>query len=219
MSDQHSETSQLALSRGPTDPCEYDSTDAKARFAVAKYYGMGSDGEWSVEEIADTLDVGSRQVYRYLNESQIGREVREIQATTEAEWRLDAALDLREEIERLEGIEEELLERTTTAPIDFEERSVEGTPTRDGQVILANENDYTLTIPVPSEYEEITEYGPDLEQLQQEKRQYIDQICTLLGLNNYDDDHKVQGLSESSDKKPVQFREVDDEERDVETSG
>lgn len=114
MSDQRDGTGQLALSCGPTDPDEYSSPDAKARFDVAKYYGMGSDGEWSVEEIADALDVTPRQVYKYLDDSEIGRQTREMQATTEAEWRLDAALTLREEIEELEEIEKELLEQTTT---------------------------------------------------------------------------------------------------------
>jgi hypothetical protein len=211
MSDQRHGTSQLALSCGPTDPSEYASTDAKARFGVAKYYGMGSDGQWSVDEIADALDVSTRQVYNYLNESEVGREAREVQGMTEAEWRLDAALRLREEIERLEEIEEELLERTTTAPIDFEDQTVEGTPTRDGQVILADEEDYSLTIPVPSEHEEITEYGPDIERIQKEKRQYIDQITTLLGLDEHDRSHPEQRPSEGSDAKPIQFREIDDE--------
>lgn len=218
MSGQRDGTSQLALSRGPTDPSEYDSPDAKARFAVAKYYGMGSDGEWSVEEIADALDVTPRQVYSYLNHSEIGRETREMQGVTEAEWRLDAALHLRGEIERLEEIEMDLLERTTTAPTDFEEQMVEGTPTRDGQVILADEDDYSLRIPVPSEYKEITEYGSDTEQIQKEKRQYIQQITRLLGLDDHAGDRRVQRPSVGSDVEPVQFREVDDE-GDTETGG
>lgn len=221
MSDQRDGMSQIALSRGPIDPSQYSSPDAKARFAVAKYYGMGSDGKWSVEEIADALDVTPRQVYRYLNESDVGCETRKMQGVTEAEWRLDAALHLREEIERLEGIEEDLLDRTTTAPTDFEEQTVEGTPTSDGQVVLADEDDYTLTIPAPSEYEEITEYGSDLERIQKEKRQHIDQITKLLGLNDHDRHYRGQRPSEGSDTTPVCFRKIcdDDDEGDTETGG
>jgi transposase-like protein len=211
MSDQRDEVNQLAFSRGSTDPSEYSSPEAKARFAVAKYYGMGSDSEWSVEEIANTLGVTSRQVYRYLNESEIGRETREVKATTEAEWQLNAALILRKEIEWLEDIEEELLQRTKTAPINFENQKVKGTPTRDGQVILVNKDDYTLTIPIPSEYKEVVEYGSDLKRIQKEKRKYIDQICMLLGLDDHDRSHQEHRPSEGSDAKPVQFREVDDE--------
>jgi len=218
MSDQREATTQIALSRGPTDPSKYASTDAKARFAVAKYYGMGSDGEWSVNEIAEALDVSTRQVYWYINESEIGRETREIQGLTEAEWRLDAALHLREDIERLEEIETELLDRTTSAPTDFQEQMVEGIPTRDGQVILADVDDYTLRIPVPSEYKEITEYGSDTEQIQKEKRNHIDQIITLLGLDDHDGDRRQEHPSVGSDVEPVQFREVDDE-GDTETNG
>lgn len=219
MSDQHDGPAQLALSCGPTDPAEYSSPDAKARFAVAKYYGMGSEGEWSVEEIAEALHVTERQVYNYLNDSEIGRQTREMQAVTDAEWRLDAALTLREEIERLEEIEKELLQKTTTAPTDFEEQTVEGTPTGDGQVILADEDDYTLTVPVPSEYEEITEYGSDLERIQKEKRQHIDQITKLLGLDDYDWHYRGERPSEGSDTSPVRYREIadGDDEEDTET--
>ncbi|ACV10293.1 hypothetical protein Huta_0104 [Halorhabdus utahensis DSM 12940] len=209
MSDQRDGADQLALSRGPTGPSQYTSPEAKARFAVAKYFGAGSDGQWSVEEIADALDISTRQVYRYINESEIGREVRETVAMTEAEWRLDAALALREEIERLEEIETALHERTTTVPTDFEEQTVEGTPTRDGQVILVDGDVYSLTIPVPNEYEKITDYGPDIEQIQKEKRQYIDQITTLLGLVDFDQHHPEHGPSEGSGTTPVQFREID----------
>lgn len=210
MSDQRDGPTQLAFSRGPTDPRDYSSPDTKTRFAVAKYYGMGSDGEWSVEEIADTLDVTQRQVYNYLNDSEIGRETREIQAMTGAEWRLDAALHLRQEIERLEVTEQELLQRTTTAPTDFEEQSVEGTPARNGQVVVSDEDVEPLTIPVPSEYQEITDYGPDLERIQKEKRNYIDQICTLLGLDDHSERHRGRALAKSSDRMPVvEVREID----------
>ena len=219
MSDQRNGTSQLALSRGRTDPSEYTSTDAKTRFVVAKYYGMGSEGEWSVDEIADALDVTPRQVYRYINESEVGQETREMQGVTEAEWRLDAALHLRGEIERLEEIKEELLDKTTTVPTDFEDQVVEDTPTRDGQVIFAEQDDYSLIVPVPSEYEAITDYGTNLERIQKEKRQHIDQIITLLGLDNQDSDRRQQRSSEGSDVEPVQFREVDDDERDTEMDG
>lgn len=210
MSDQRDGTAQLAFSRGPTDPSEYSSSEAKARFAVAKYHGLGSDGEWSVEEIADALDVTPRQVYRYLNDSEIGRETREMHAVTEAEWRLDAALHLREEIERLEGIEQELLQRTTTVPTAFEERTIKGTPTSTGQVVLTGEDDYSLTIPAPSDYEEMTEYDADLERIHKEKRQHIEQICTLLGLDGHSDRHGGRTPTEGSDGPIVEFREIDD---------
>lgn len=145
-----------------------------------------------IDEIADALDVIPQQIYNYLNDSDIGRETREIQGVTEAEWRLDAALHFREEIERLEDIETDLLDRTTTASTDFEKQSVKGTPTREGQVILADEDDYSLIIPVPSEYEEITDYGSDLERIQIEKRNHADQIITLLRLDDHDGDHRQQ---------------------------
>jgi ribosomal protein S13 len=219
MTDESPGASQLSLSRGSTDPSEYESFEAKARFAVAKYYGMGSDGRWSPEEIADALNVTPRHVYNYLNDSEIGRETREVHATTKAEWRLDTSLYLRREVERLEEIEEELLQRSTTVSTEFEEKTVKGTPTGDESIAITDDKDRSLTIPVPSKYEEVTDYGRDLEQVQREKRQYIDQICTLLGL--YQHDVPANTLSEGSDDRPpVEYRGVgnDSDEDSTETS-
>lgn len=184
----------------------------KARFTVVKYHGLGSAGEWSVEDIVEALDVSERQVYRYLSETDIGREVREILAKTEAEWRLDAALTLRREVERLEEQERERLQQTTTAPTDFEEQTVEGTPRGDEQVVLSDEEGHSLTLPVPSDFEEVTEYGKDLEWIQKEKRQYLAQIARLLGLDEYERPTSKQRPSEGSDTPLVEFRELDDQQ-------
>ncbi len=212
MSNQYERTSQLALSRGPADPDEYSSQDAKARFAVAKYYGMGSDGEWSVDDIAEALDVSERQVYRYLSETDTGREVREVLATTEAEWRLDAALTLRREVERLEKQEGELLQRTTTVPTDFEEKAVEGIPRGNEQVVLSDQETHSLTLPVPSSYEEVTDYGPNLERIQKEKRQYLAQIANILGLDEWERHTNSHRPAEGSTGPLVEFRQRDDEQ-------
>jgi len=209
MTERSQGASQLSLSCGPTDPSEYESFEAKARFAVAKYYGMGPEGRWKVQEIADALDVTPRQVYNYLNESQIGRETRKAHAVSDAEWRLGAALYLREEIERLEELEEELLQRSTTVTTDFEDKTVEGVPTADGTIMVSDETDYPLSVPVPSEHEEVTDYGRDIEQIQREKRQYIDQICRLLGLYENSDLRHEQVVSEGSGSV-VEYRGVGD---------
>lgn len=202
------EASQLALSRGPTDPDQYSSPDAKARFSVAKYYGMGSDGQWTVGDIADALNVSTRQVYRYLNESEIGREVEEALAVSEAEWRLDAALHLRRELDRLEDIERELLQSTATAPTEFDEETVEGIPTGNDSIVITNIEGHEMKFPIPTEYQEIIDYGPELERVNKEKRQYIDQIMKLLGLEIHDGGLSVRGPSENSDRELVVYRVV-----------
>lgn len=177
----------LPMLGGQNDPSRYQSQSAKERFAVAKFYGMGSDGEWTRKQIADALDVTVRTVSRYLNESSIGKEVREMLAVTEAEWRLDMAIQLRREVQRLEEIEQELLERKTAVPTGYETKSVEGTPTGDRNIRLPDDSDtYRLKLPVPTDFETVTDYGPDLERVQKEKRQYLSQIADLLGLNEAD---------------------------------
>jgi len=200
------------------DPSQYNSQDSKERFAVAKFYGMGSDGEWTVEEIADEMGVGERQVYRYLNESEIGKEVREVLAVTEAEWRLDMALQLRREVQRLEDIEEELLQAETTVATDYETKTVSGTPTGDRNISLADHAaEYDLKLPVPSNFETVTDYGKDLERVQEQKRKYIDKIADLLGLDAADKKEVDRTLTERREEvKIVNVRETDDDYPEVE---
>lgn len=216
---------------GTDNPASYRSPKAKQRFAVAKYYGMGSDGSWQVSEIADALDVSERQVYRYLNESEIGKETREALATTEAEWRLDMAIQLRREVDRLEAIEKDLLKRQKTVATGFEVKTVEGTPTGDQNIRLPDDTDtYRLKLPVPTDFETVTHYGPDLEKVQKEKRQYLRQIADLLGLEEADkrgvdeslagqvDEVKIVEVRRSEDPYPeAEMQDMRDPESDAET--
>jgi len=199
----------LPATSAPT-PGNYKSTRAKERFAVAKFYGMGSDGEWTVPEIADELDVTERQVYRYLNESQIAEETREVLATTEAEWRLDLAIQLRREVQRLEEIEGQLLEKKEAIPVGYEQKTVEGTPTGDRNIKLPDHvNSYKLQVPVPTDFKTITDYGPDLERVQKEKRNYLQQIAKLLGLNAADRKEVDQTLATRHEEvKIVEYRDT-----------
>ena len=174
---------------------------------------MGSDGQWSVEDIAEALNVSERQVYRYLSETDTGREVHEVLATTEAEWRLNAALTLRREVERLEDQESELLQGTTVVPTDFEEKAVEGIPRGNEQVVLSDQETHSLTLPVPSSYEEVTDYGPNLERIQKEKRQYLAQIANLLGLDEWERHTNPHRPAEGSTAPLVEFRQRDDEQQ------
>lgn len=195
-------------------PHNWRSPESKARFAVAKYYGMGSDGEWTVAEIAEALDLSERQVYNYLKESQIAKETREILAHNEAEWRLDLALQLRREVQRLEEIERELLQQKQAVATGYDIKTVEGTPTGDRNIKLPdNPQPYRLEMPVPTDFEVVTDYGPDLERVQKEKRQYLSQIAKLLGLNEADKkevDHTLATRHE--EVKIVEYRGADDDD-------
>lgn len=194
------------------DPARYTRMESKERFAVAKFYGMGSDGEWTIPEIADAMEVSKRQVSRYIHDSTIGEEVREVLATTEAEWRLDMALQLRREVNRLEEIEQELLQRKKAVPTGYEQKTVEGTPTGDRNIRLAEDTDeYRLKLPVPTDFESVTDYTRDLESVQKEKRQYLEQIAKLLGLNAADKKEVDMSLaSRHEEVKVVEFRQSDD---------
>lgn len=206
------EGEQLTMSTGPPSPDRYQSTESKERFAVAKYFGMGEDGEWSVPEIAEALDCSERQVYRYVNESQIGQQAREMLATTEAEWRLDMAVELRKEVKRLESIEKQLLQRKKAVPTGYETKTVRGTPTGDRNIRLPDDSDdYRLKLPVPTDFETVPDYKQDLQAVQSEKRQYLKQIAKLLGLNEADKHDVDNTLAGRHDEvKVIEIRESED---------
>lgn len=208
----------LPMLGGEDDPSRYESQSAKERFAVAKFYGMGTDGEWTVPEIAEAMDVHERTVYRYLNESQIGEETRQVLATTEAEWRLDMALQLRKEVERLEETEQELRQRKKAVPTGFEQKTVEGTPTGDRNIRLADDADsYRLKLPVPRNFETVTDVSSDLQAVIAEKRQYLDQIADLLGLDETAQEAVDQTLATRHEEvKIVEYRQSDDPYPDAE---
>lgn len=198
--------------RGTDDPSGYTRKSSRERFAVAKFYGMGSDGEWSAPEIADALDVSTRTVHRYLNQSDIAQEVQDVLAATEAEWRLDMALDLRKEIRYLNEVEQELKQRKKAVATDFSTKTVHGTPTGDRNVSLADDaQEYRLKMPVPVDFETVTDYSADLQEVQAEKRRYWDQIADLLGLDDTDSQTVDETLADSVDEvKIVEVRQTDD---------
>lgn len=198
---------------GEHDPSSYTSQQAKERFAVAKFYGMGSDGEWTAKQIAEEMDVSVRQVYRYIHDSEIGQQAREMLGTVEAEWRLDLAIQLRKEVKRLEEIEQELLQKKEAVPTAFQEHTVRGTPTGDRNISLSDHaNEYELTIPVPEDYETVTDYGPDLERVQKEKRNYLQQIAKLLGLDSAQQRDVDEALAGRADEvKIVEYRTEEDD--------
>lgn len=197
---------------GDHDPSQYTTKQAKERFAVAKFYGMGSDGEWTADEIAEALDCHPRTVYKYVHESDIGEDVREVLATTEAEWRLDMALKLRKTVEKLEAVEAELYEQQKAVATGYETKTVEGTPTGDRNIRLPDQVDtHTLKLPVPTDFSTVTDYSKALERVQKEKRQYIAQISDLLGLDAADRkevDHTL--ASRHEEVKVVNIRESED---------
>jgi ribosomal protein S13 len=197
---------------GKQDPSSYTRKSSKVRFALAKFHGLGSDGSWTVSEIAEALEVHPRTVSKYLNETEMADEVKSVLAVTEAEWRLDMALDLRREVKRLEQIEQELLQRRKTVATGFETKTVTGTPTGDRNIRLPDDADeYELKMPVPVDYEEVTDYGQDLSEVQTQKRQYWDQIADLLGLDEADKRAADEALVEKADEvKIVEVRETDD---------
>lgn len=202
---------------GEHDPSRYQSRSSKVRFAVAKYYGMGPDGKWDVEDIANELDVHVRTVYRYINESEIGQDVQDVLATTEAEWRLDVALKLRKTVERLEEVEAELMQAKKSVPTGYETRSIRGTPTGDRNIRLPDDvTPHDIELPVPVDFEDVTNYSKALERVHKEKRQYLSQIADLLGLDAADRkevDHNL--ASRHEEVKVVNVRQTDDPYPDV----
>lgn len=198
---------------GTENPAQLRSKEARVRFALAKAYGMGKgEDPWSREQIADALDVSKRTVSNYLNNTELADEVRDVLAATQAEWRLEMALELRKEVKRLDAIIEERAQKKQAVPTRYDTKTVEGTPTGDQNIRLPDVTDtHRLQMAVPVDYEEVTAYDKSLQQAQAEKRQYLDRIANLLDLDSSDQRDVDETLAANADEvKIVEFRQSDD---------
>lgn len=85
---------------------------------------------------------------------------------------------------------------------------------RDEQVVINDSEEGEMRVAVPSECEEIVDYGRDLEGVQAEKRKHIDQIIKFLGLDIHDRVSGARGPSEGPERPLVEYRDVSDDDTD-----
>ena len=166
-----------------TDP-DFDQ-ETKVRIAVSKFYGMGKDGEWSYERIADYLDEPVHRVKQYIHESSLGAEAEGMMAEKEAQTRMEIYRDLKNKLDNLKQVEQELLNAKEAKPSSYKMEKARGRVSFDS--VPNMEGDYDdgsikeIDVPIPDDYAEVTDVD-GLKDVWREQRQVIEQLEDLLGL-------------------------------------
>lgn len=170
--------------------------ETKIRIAVSKFYGMGNDGEWSYERIAEYLDEPIHRVKQYIHESSLGAQAESMMAEKEAQTRMEIYTDLKNKLENLKDVEEKLLDAKEAKPASFSLETASGQVSFDDvpnmEADYENPSTKDVQVPIPDDYTEV----PDIDGLKdvwREQRQVVEQLEDLLGLEEPD---KVEERSE-----------------------
>ena len=170
--------------------------DTKVRIAVSKFYGMGNDGEWTYERIAEYLDEPVYKVKQFVHESSLGAEAESMFTEKEAQTRMEIYRDLKNKLDNLKEVEEQLLETKKAKPSSFRLEQAEGQISFDEVPNMEahyEEPDTTrASVPIPDDYEEVADVD-GLKDVWREQRQVIEQLEDLLGLEEPD---KIEETSE-----------------------
>lgn len=159
--------------------------ETRVRVALAKFYGMGDDGEWTVEEIADYLRISPATVRNYVYKSQLSDEVEDKLAEAQARTRMDLAMRMLDRLDDLEELIEEKRAVKKPEVVSHKIETVEGdvVMNRDGMSVGGEDTkEVEFNVPVPDQFSEVTKVDSEMETLLREWRQTADDIEDLLGL-------------------------------------
>lgn len=169
------------MTQGKGDP-RFKSKDTRVQVALAKYHGTGDESPWTMEEIADYLNVDKSTVSDYVNNTEMGEKVENQLAEAQARTRMRIAMKLLDYLDELEAMEETMKSEKRPAVVSHRYETVHGEVTmqRDGMTVT-DDKEVEFEVPVPEHFKEVPKIG-NLKDIWREKRQVIQQIEDLLGL-------------------------------------
>jgi ParB-like chromosome segregation protein Spo0J len=210
---------------------KYRKKATRVEVALAKWHGIDEPEPWSIEEIADHLNVHTSTVKDYIYDTELAEEVEEAAAAAQARTRMQIMMKLKDELEKLEEIEEELLQAKDTVISSYTPKNVEvKVDSPEGVHFDGEVESPTISthVPVPQDYKEV----PDTSKLKNvwiQKRKIIQDIEDLMGLEAPDKvekneksvrlERKVYEVKDQGDFPQPEVHHVDEEpaEIDVET--
>lgn len=208
----------MSDSPASTGHMKYRNEETRIRVALSKYYGMGSDGEWSIDEIADYLNCSEKTVEKYLYQSEIAQQTEGMLAEAEAQTRMQLLEDMHNQLDALEHIQGELMQKKEAVPTSYQmvKTEAEIDPSDEHNLDVADDGgNIDVRVPVPKSYAEVTD-TEELTDIWRERRLIREQMEDLLGLeapeeietNNettIDVKHwEVEGGNDSDDALPDQ---------------
>jgi DNA-binding MarR family transcriptional regulator len=176
------------MSESPSLPATDDDSprfkkkQTRVQVALAKYHGMGDEPPWTIQEIADYLRVDPSTVSDYVNNTDMAEQVEDQLAEAQARTRMRLAMKLMDYLDKLEEMEDTMGEEKRPAVVSHKYEEVEGEVTmqRDGMTVVDDKN-VDFEVPVPDHFKEVPKIS-NLKDIWREKRQVIQQIEDLLGL-------------------------------------
>lgn len=174
------------MAKGKGDP-RFNSKQTRVQVALAKHHGMGDEGQWTISEIAEYLNVSENTVEDYLYDTEIAKEVDDQLADTQARTRMRIAMKLMNYLDRLESLENELGQEKRPAVVSHRMETVKGEVSMNKEGMqVTDEREVSFDVPVPDKFKEVTKTD-DLQDVWTEKRMVIQQIEDLLGLESPDE--------------------------------
>lgn len=182
--------------------------ETRVEVALAKYYGLGDEEPWELDRIADYLNVSRSTVEDYVYNTEMAEEVERAAAEAQARTRMEIVVKLKDELEKLEDIEEDLLQAKDTVISSYTPKTVEVSVNSPKGVHFDDGNPsptVSTQIPVPQDYSEV----PDTSKLKNvwiQKRKIIQDIEDLMGLEAPDQVEKNE-KSVSLERKVYEVRD------------
>lgn len=171
------------MAKGKGDP-RFNSKKTRVQVALAKHHGMGDEGQWTIPEIAEYLNVSETTVEDYLYDTDIAEEVESQLADTQARTRMRIGMKLMNYLDRLEKLENELGQEKRPAVVSHRMETVKGEVSMNKEGMqVTDEREVAFDVPVPDQFKEVTKVD-DLQDVWTEKRQIIQQLEDLLGLES-----------------------------------
>jgi len=167
-----------------TDKPRFRKKDMRVEVALAKYYGLGEDGEgWDYGEISDYLRVSEKKVKEYIHQTELAEEVEDRLAEKQARTRMKIAMKLLDRVDRLEEAirAKEQETRPAVASHRYERVKGEVSMNKDGMEIT-DDKEIEFDVPVPDKFVEVPKVDTDLKVLYKEYRSVIQDIEDLMGL-------------------------------------
>ena len=178
------------------DGPKFRRVEQRRRFALAKFYGMGNDGEWEVSDIADELRVSESTVKNYLYDSDMGDQVREMFPAAEERMKMDILLDKKERLEKLRELFEDKLEEKDVSVTSYEIESLNPEASfenMDGLRVPEGEdtpsNQIRLDAPVPKRFSQRSKFDGEARAILREIRKHENDIRDMLSLDEPDEVH------------------------------
>jgi len=191
--------------------------EQRRRVALAKYYGTGSDGEWSIAEIAEYLRVAETTVEDYIWDTEMGDKARDMFPAAEERMKMDILLEKKDRLDKLREMFDEKLDEKKAVVTGHQLESVhaevsmadlEGVRGPTGEE--APKNRIRLDAPHPSKFDSVSVFGEELRALLREIREHENDIREMLSLDEPDEVEQSQAGDTIVEQKIYNFDGADD---------